>query len=77
MPQIKEIWLKCPYCGTRTRSPIFFSTTEAFESSTVFGSMNQCPSSGCHKMYPCNKENVSYTLADDAGGFVGEDFGHT
>ena len=73
MAKIKESHIKCGNCDTRFRSPIFFENTEAFETATMVGNVAQCPK--CGQMINCNKENMSYVLDDDSGGFVGGGFG--
>lgn len=72
MAKIKESFIKCGNCGTRFPSPIFFADTRAFETATMSGNKAQCPK--CRQMIHCNKENMSYALADEVGGFVGDDF---
>jgi hypothetical protein len=73
MAEIKESFIKCPKCSTRFPSPIFFGDTISFETATTWGNTAQCPK--CGDMVKCNKENMSYTLADDSGGGVGGGFG--
>ncbi len=72
--KIKESYIKCGHCGMKFRSPIFFADTDSFETATMMGNQAQCPQ--CGRMIHCNKENMSYVLADDEepGGFVGYDF---
>ncbi|WP_082721992.1 hypothetical protein [Burkholderia sp. RF2-non_BP3] len=72
MAEIKEIWIKCPN-GHRFRSPIFLGDTETFDSGVLFGNTAQCPT--CGALVDCNKENMSYILADGSGGLVGDGFG--
>lgn len=73
MAAIKESFIKCGHCGTRFNSPIFLGDTETFESAMTWGNKAQCPN--CKEMIHCNKENMSYVLADESGGSVGDDFG--
>jgi DNA-directed RNA polymerase subunit M/transcription elongation factor TFIIS len=73
MAAIKESFIKCNACGNRFRSPIFFGHTAAFDSATTSGNKAQCPK--CGTMINCNKDNMSYVLADDSGGAVGGGFG--
>ena len=72
MAQIKESFIKCK-CGHRFHSPIFFGDTETFDTATTSGNKAQCPS--CEIMIDCNKTNMSYILADNSGGAVGDEFG--
>lgn len=72
MAAIKESYIKCGHCGNRFRSPIFFGDTETFDSALTAGNSAQC--SGCGNMIRCDKSNMSYVLADDSGGGVGDDF---
>lgn len=72
MAEIKEIWIKCPN-GHRIPSPIFIGDTATFDSGVLFGNKAQCPT--CGTWVDCNKENMSYILADGSGGVVGDDFG--
>jgi len=73
MTQIKESFIKCK-CGNRFNSPIFFRDTATFESATTSGNKAQCPS--CRVMIDCNKTNMSYVLAGNSGGAVGNEFGN-
>ncbi len=72
--KIKEVTIKCGYCGHRFPSPIFIGNTTAFDTAITAGNTAQCPK--CHRMIHCNQENMTYTLADEEGpgGFVGTDF---
>ncbi len=72
MAKIKESYIQCGHCGTKFRSPIFFGDTDSFDTATTAGNTAQCPK--CHKVIHCNRENMSYLLADDSGGFFGTDF---
>ncbi len=72
MAKIKESYIQCGHCGTKFTSPIFIGDTDSFESATMAGNRAQCPN--CRKMIHCNKENMSYLLDDERGGFVGTDF---
>lgn len=72
MARIKESFVQCGRCKTKFRSPIFFADTDTFETATTSGNITQCPS--CNALISCNKDNMSYTLADSSGGFVGENF---
>ena len=74
MAAIKEAHIKCGHCGHTFHSPIFFATTEAFESAFTAGNIAQCPQ--CHKTVHCNQGNMTYALTDDSGGFVGYDSGN-
>jgi predicted RNA-binding Zn-ribbon protein involved in translation (DUF1610 family) len=73
MAAIKESFVKCPQCGNRFRAPIAFRDTEMFESALTWGNRVKCGS--CGTMIDCNKDNMSYVLADDSGGSVGGKFG--
>ncbi len=73
MAKIKESFIKCGHCGTKFRSPIHFGDTESFDSATLSNNTAQCPNPKCRKTIHCNKENMSYVLADGSGGFVGND----
>lgn len=73
MAAIKESFIKCNVCDHRFHSPIFFGDTATFESATTWGNKAQCPE--CGTMIDCNKDNMSYALADDTGGAVGGGFG--
>lgn len=73
MAAIKESFVKCTNCGSRFNSPMFFGNTEIFDAATTWGNKVQCPE--CKTMIDCNKDNMSYVLADDSGGQVGGKFG--
>ncbi len=72
--KIKESYITCGYCGTKFQSPIFFGDTDSFDSAITAGNTAQCPNKNCRKMIHCNRKNMSYLLADEPGGFVGDDF---
>lgn len=72
MATIKVSYIKCS-CGHRFASPFHFGDTESFDSATMMGNTAQCPK--CSRMIACNKENMSFELAADEGGFVGDKFG--
>jgi len=72
MAKIKASHIKCGVCGTKFRSPISLGDTEAFQSATLVGNTASCPD--CGRMIHCNSENMSYVLADDTGGLVGNDY---
>ena len=72
MPAIKNLQVKCGYCGTYQRSAIGVDSTEALERISMRGNRQQCGK--CGKMFHCNKENFAYTLADGSGGSVAPDF---
>ncbi|MFS8083656.1 MAG: hypothetical protein ACMG51_09400 [Ginsengibacter sp.] len=72
--RIHDVTIKCPHCGQRFPSPIFIRNTAAFESAILSNNATNCPNPKCGKDIDCNKENMSYTLADEVGGFVGYDF---
>jgi hypothetical protein len=74
MAKIKDVRVKCPYCGTESPSPIFIGDSESFDSAVTQGNTVQCRNAACRKMFPCNKENMTYRLAE-GGGFVGDEFG--
>lgn len=74
MAKIKESHVQCPHCGTKFPSPIFIADTESFDTAILAGNRAQCPNPNCGKMINCNKENMSYLLADETGGFVGKEF---
>lgn len=73
MTKIKDIHLRCPKCKTRFRSFIQFGTLSAFETAITQGNTTDCPS--CGHVFPCNRDNMSYVLADGSGGGVGPEFG--
>jgi hypothetical protein len=74
MAKIKESFITCGYCRTKFGSPIFFASTESFESAIMSGNRAQCANPACGKMINCNSENMSYTLEGGSGGFMGSDF---
>jgi hypothetical protein len=73
MDKIKSVHILCGHCNTRFPSPIMFGDVQTFESATTAGNIAQCPR--CRTMINCNKDNMSYVLADDSGGSVGPNFG--
>lgn len=72
MPKIKDVKVKCGHCGAMQKSSIFIGSTEALERIIMSGNKQQCIK--CGKIFNCNRENFSYTLADGSGGNVGSDF---
>ncbi|MDR8087800.1 hypothetical protein [Burkholderia gladioli] len=72
MEKISQVSLKCPN-GHKFPSPIFIGDKRSFDSATMSGNRTNCPK--CGVVFSCNKENMSYVLADDSGGAVGDDFG--
>ena len=72
MAKIKASHIKCGFCGTKFRSPVFLGDTETFTSATMLGNTAQCPD--CGRMIHCNSENMSYVLEDGTGGLVGNDY---
>jgi len=74
MAKIKSASIKCGHCGDKFPSPIFLGDTETFDSATVSGNIAQCPK--CGGVVNCNRENMSYELADTTGGFVGDERDH-
>jgi hypothetical protein len=75
MAKIKSVSLKCGHCGTHQPCAIFCGDTQVFDTLTAAGNIQQCRNPKCRQMIHCNKENMSYVLADGSGGSVGEDFG--
>lgn len=73
--RIKECIIKCPECGTKFNSPIFFGDVATFEAALTMGNITQCINPSCRVLIDCNRENMTYRLADESGGFVGEKFG--
>jgi DNA-directed RNA polymerase subunit M/transcription elongation factor TFIIS len=73
MAKIKESHVRCNKCGTRFRSPIFFATTEVFDSAMTSGNVFVCPK--CKNEIPCNKDNMSYVLEGGKEGSVGNKYG--
>lgn len=69
---IKAVNILCGHCGLRFPSPIFLGDMFTFETATTSGNRAECPR--CREMIHCNKENMSYVLADGSGGSVGSDF---
>ncbi len=70
MARIRELSIKCGFCGTKFHSKAF-AETEALEAALASGHMINCPK--CGKSILCNRGNTSYT-ADESAGTGGIDF---
>jgi len=64
MARIRELFIECGFCGTKSASKAF-AETEALEAALAAGHMVICPK--CGKRILCNRGNTSYTLEDFAG----------
>ena len=71
MHQIRRVEVQCVHCKTWFPSPIQIGDTDSFDTSTIEGNIVQCPN--CHKLSPCNKENMRWVRSDGKGGWVGID----
>lgn len=72
MTEIGKIHIKCK-CSHRFPSPIFIGSVEMFEAVVASGNKAECPK--CRSMVDCNKDNMSYELADGSGGSMGYNYG--
>jgi hypothetical protein len=64
MARIRELSVKCGFCGTRSNSKAF-AETEALEAAFASGYMVSCTK--CGKRILCNRGNTSYTVEESAG----------
>ncbi len=64
MAQIRELFIVCGFCGTKSNSKAF-ADTEALEAALATGHTLACPK--CGKQILCNKSNTSYTVEESAG----------
>lgn len=71
--KIKSISIRCHHCGHRFPSMIGTGDVQTFQKMLMAGNTQVCPK--CLTIVACNKENMSYVLADDSGGSVGPEFG--
>lgn len=69
MAKVNVVDIRCLHCGEWFQSPIFFSDSEYFDTSTLIGNKAQC--TNCRQMTGCNKENMR--VRHQEGGFVGKD----
>jgi len=67
MAKTLEISIRCLHCKQWFPSPIFFSNSESFDTSTLFNNTTDCPH--CKKVTGCNKDNFRAKFED--GGFLG------
>ena len=70
-PRVKGVEIVCGHCGHRIPSTVRFGGLHQFETSTLIGTLRNCPA--CRKWTVCDKENmvVIYTDGKDkVGGFT-------
>ncbi len=75
-PQLKSVEIVCGHCGHRIPSTVRFGGLLQFDTSTLIGTLRNCPA--CRKWTVCDKENmvVIYTDGQEVvGGFVGSGTG--
>ncbi|MBC2658600.1 hypothetical protein H7A76_24445 [Pseudomonas sp. MSSRFD41] len=68
MSATTEIKVRCQHCRNWFDSAIWIADRASFESSMLFGNLQQCRH--CGKMTGCNKENFKARFED--GGFLGD-----
>jgi hypothetical protein len=70
MSKVLTISVRCGHCQAWIPSPVYFSESETFDTSTLLGNQLQCRS--CGELTACNKENMRTRY--DGGGFLGGGF---
>ena len=75
-PQLKSVEIVCGHCGHRIPSSVRYGGLHQFDTSTLIGTLRNCPA--CKKWTVCDKENmvVIYTDSkDEVGGFTSSSTG--
>ena len=70
-PQLKSVEIVCGHCGNRIPSTVRFGGLHQFDTSTLIGTLRNCPA--CRNWTVCDKENmvVIYTGGkEEVGGFT-------
>ena len=70
-PRVKGVEIVCGHCGHRIPSTVRFGGLHQFDTSTLIGTLRNCPA--CRKWTVCDKENmvVIYTSGkEEVGGFT-------
>ena len=75
-PLLKSVVIVCGHCGHRIPSSVRFGGLHQFDTSSLIGTLRNCPA--CGKWTVCDKENMVVIYTDDkgdVGGFVGSGTG--
>jgi hypothetical protein len=65
MAQIRELTIRCGFCGTKFHSRDFTDTT-VLEAALLAGHTDHCPK--CGKDILCNKANTTWVIEESGGG---------
>ncbi len=65
-PQLKSVEIVCGHCGHRIPSTVRYGGLHQFDTSTLIGTLKNCPA--CRKWTVCDKENMVVIYTDDKGG---------
>ena len=64
-PRVKGVEIVCGHCGHRIPSSVRFGGLHQFDTSTLIGTLRNCPA--CRKWTVCDKENMVVFYTDDKG----------